>query len=200
VLLGRRSAKARFMPGYYVFPGGRLDPADRQRSGFDEMLGRPLPGVHGQDRHQLLALARAALRETYEETGLLVGWPGRPRTRPTRQDVWQAFAAAGMTPGFSGLRLIVRAVTPARSPVRFNTRFFLAAGEHAAGLLRSNGELEEIAWRACSEALRLPLADVTELVLRQALAHRSRPSVRPRRAPLYFRVGFKHPGRFVFHA
>lgn len=188
------------MPGYYVFPGGRLDPSDRQCSGFKETLGRPLRGLHGQDRHQLLALARAAIRETYEETGLLVGWPGRPRIRPARQEVWQAFASAGMTPGFSGLRLIVRAVTPARSPIRFNTRFFLAEGEHSAGCLRSNGELEDIAWRPGAEALRLPLADVTTLVLRQALAHLSRPSARPRRAPLYFRVGFKHPGRFVFHA
>jgi 8-oxo-dGTP pyrophosphatase MutT (NUDIX family) len=188
------------MPGYYVFPGGRLDPSDRQRSGFEETLGRPLRGLHGQEPHQLLALARAAIRETYEETGLLVGWPGRPRSRPGRQEVWQAFASAGMTPGFSGLRLILRAITPAQSPIRFNTRFFLAEGEHSTGRLRSNGELEDIAWRPGTKALRLPLADVTALVLRQALAHLSRPNARPRRAPLYFRVGVKHTGRFEFYA
>jgi len=197
VLLGRRSASARFMPGYHVFPGGRVEPADRRASGFDEALAPQPQGIHGRGRHRLLMLARAALRETYEETGLLVGRPGRPRRRPGRQEVWHAFAAAGLAPAFGGLRLIVRAVTPARSPIRFNTRFFLGQGHDLGGALRSNGELDDIAWRPCSEALRLPLADVTELVLREALAQSGHRSRRPRRAPLYYRVGFEHPGRFV---
>src|SRR5215813_12180614 len=78
VLLGQRRATARFLPGVYVYPGGRLDPEDRLRSGFMEEFA-PLPAGLDQATTRLApALLRAAIRETYEETGLLVGERGRP--------------------------------------------------------------------------------------------------------------------------
>ena len=76
VLMGRRRAKARFAPDAWVFPGGKLDAADRcvqpardLESAVIANLGLPAPKAR--------ALAIAALRETAEETGLLIGTPGR---------------------------------------------------------------------------------------------------------------------------
>ena len=64
------------MPGAYVFPGGRVDPADRVPSGFPEPLA---PAPHGADRRtreRLAVFVRTALRECLEETGLLVAAAG----------------------------------------------------------------------------------------------------------------------------
>src|SRR5215470_12807649 len=73
VLLGKRHMRHKFMPGRYVFPGGRVDPADRLMA-----VARPLDA---QAELQLMkrlqrpssakaqAFALAAIRETFEETG-----------------------------------------------------------------------------------------------------------------------------------
>ena len=60
----------------------------------------------------------------------------------------------------------MRAITPASSPIRFHARFFLAEGEFA-GVLRGNGELLDLGWRPIESCLGLPIADITEFVLRE---------------------------------
>ena len=131
VLLGRRSQGSRFMPGIYVFPGGRLSALDRRPSGFAEDLAAPPPGLDARTRTRLAVFARAALRETFEETGLLLGLPmpaAAPADAATARapDVWAAFARAGLAPAFGALGLVARAITPAASPLHFHTRFFVA--------------------------------------------------------------------------
>ncbi len=174
------------MPGFYVFPGGRVDAADYLPSGFAETLPRQPMGLDWRSRHKLIALARAAVRETFEETGLLVGPAGRPLRRPPRAGVWSTFQASGRSPAFDRLRLFARAVTPAFSPVRFNTRFFLAQGCPTGGRIEGNGELEDLRWRSVSDVAKLPLATVTALVLQEALHHARAARHRRRRAPLLF--------------
>ena len=77
VLMGKRHAGHRFMPGKFVFPGGRVEPEDRRMAAagaldpaVEEKLNarvrRPSPGF-------ARALALAAIRETFEETGLAIG-------------------------------------------------------------------------------------------------------------------------------
>jgi hypothetical protein len=88
VLLGRRGLTAPFMPGYFVCPGGREAACDK----------RPLAGETGAPRHlegaALLRLLRAALRETFEGTGILVGRKG-PGAALGESTVERAFAAQG---------------------------------------------------------------------------------------------------------
>src|SRR5215831_13982359 len=94
VLMGKRHHGHVFMPGRYVFPGGRIDPADRRmpvaapldpRTEAKLMMHIRRPSV---TRAQALALA--AVRETFEETGLLLG--RRSETAPAAPDAaWQAF-------------------------------------------------------------------------------------------------------------
>jgi len=209
VLLGRRSQGSRFMPGVYVFPGGRLSAFDRRASGFAEDLAPPPSGLDARTRRRLAVFARAALRETFEETGLLLGLSAPASTdamAPTdaatarAPDVWAAFARAGLAPAFGALGLVARAITPTDSPLRFHTRFFLADGANAHGPLGGDGELEDIRWVPVTAAPALPIPEVTLRVLEEALARRAEntPGTRPentqgtpgaRPAPLFRWVG-----------
>ncbi|MEX2628816.1 MAG: NUDIX domain-containing protein [Tistlia sp.] len=181
VLLGRRSRRARFMPSVYVFPGGGLDPLDRRASGFLEPLARPQGPVDAATRRRLAALARCALREVWEETGLLLGRPGRPEgAADDLAGPWRPFAEAGLTPAFEGLSLVARAITPARSPIRFHTRFFLLDGLEPTPAGQGDGELEDVGFVPTAEALDRPMSSVTALVLAECMARRRDPA-RPSR-------------------
>jgi 8-oxo-dGTP pyrophosphatase MutT (NUDIX family) len=165
VLLGRRRATAKFLPGVYVYPGGRLDPEDRWESGFEERFAALPGGLDRATARLAPALLRAAVRETYEETGVLVGSPGRARAQGTPA-IWQAYREAGLQPAFHAARLFVRAVTPTFSRIRFHTRFFLMdATDLAVEKVPGDGELEDVGWVPLAEARRLPMVDVTEFVL-----------------------------------
>jgi 8-oxo-dGTP pyrophosphatase MutT (NUDIX family) len=145
VLLGRRHARAGFLPDIYVFPGGRVEPGDGR--------GRPLPlaprvaaGLAWASRRSAAAFVRAALRETAEESGLSL---------PPE--------AVG------GIDFICRAITPTRSHRRYNTRFLLADGAACQGALAGDGELEDLGWHRHSAVGRLKLVDVTNFVLEEAV-------------------------------
>jgi 8-oxo-dGTP pyrophosphatase MutT (NUDIX family) len=112
------------------------------------------------------ALALTAIRETFEETGLLLAKPGpsRPTVGP-----WREFLAQGVLPDLAAMDFIARAITPPMVPKRFDARFFMAEAEHLVSLERQPdcGELDEIAWVDLDEALALDLPSVTRFVLRE---------------------------------
>jgi len=181
VLVGRRHSKVPFLPDIYVFPGGRVDDDDSLASGFPEPLHPAVvAGLQRGSRRPGAAYARTAIRETFEETGLLVGdkAAGNAREAP----VWQAFAASGRGPSFAGLDFVCRAITPTYSKRRYNTRFFLADGRLAHGELAGSGELLDLGWRNLEEARTLGLVDVTQYVLREAL-RRWRTGLKPGQEP-----------------
>ena len=182
ILLGRRRSSARAFPGQYVFPGGMVEAEDRQPSGFDEAL--PVPSA-GLDRRSLKALpvfARAALRECYEETGLLL--IARPRQSAARRQasdrkVWRAFAERAAAPAFGALLPVARAITPCGYPRRFHSRFFMTVlgpsaqvrSADAAGRLAGDGELEDLGWVPIAETRGLPLAAANAAVLHEVLTN-----------------------------
>ncbi|MDP6978436.1 MAG: NUDIX domain-containing protein [Myxococcota bacterium] len=153
VLMGRRPTRDRFMPDVWVFPGGRVDPedasiplqADLRRRDFERFLGRV-----STRRARMLGVA--AIRETFEETGLLLG----------KQE------GGALRPDLASLEYLARAITPAQSNIRYHARFFLAREQHVSGALRSNGELLDLEWLPFSRASALPLVDVTQHVLAEA--------------------------------
>ncbi len=180
VLLGRRRRTARAFPGEYVFPGGVVEPVDACASGFPEPVPMPAGGLDRTTRARLRVFARTALRECYEETGLLLETgspPGDRAESPHGAPVWQAYADAGTVPAFANLLLVARAITPVAYPMRFHSRFFIAV-LGAAGLSLANdatplvgdGELEDLGWVPVAETGRLPVADANALVLGEALA------------------------------
>lgn len=194
VLMGRRHRRASFLPDIYVFPGGRVDPGDMAQSGYPEAIADGLAGqlAIGHSRRNPMPLLRAAIRETFEETGLLVTGPDQhpAPARPPAQPIWRAFADAGRRPAFDGMDYICRAITPTASPRRFNTRFFLARDAAFAGSLAGDGELVDLAWRPVAAMWSMALVDVTEHVLREALTRwneKTSPGSRP--ASLFCYVG-----------
>jgi 8-oxo-dGTP pyrophosphatase MutT (NUDIX family) len=170
ILLGRRHAKAGFLPDIYVVPGGRVDPEDHLPSGFREQL-HPLVAEAlrtGDRRRPPIAFLRAALRELHEETGLIIGKRGDGQAAEAR--VWQAYAQARIEPEFAAFDFLLRAITPVASRRRYNTRFFLGNGGDTIGDLRGDGELLDLCWRKVSELDQLNIVDVTWALIRLALA------------------------------
>lgn len=168
ILMGMRGASAVFMPSKYVFPGGAVDAADAQVP-----LARPIAAAQAAllaDAPGPQALAAAAIRELWEETGLALGHPGAwPGPVPAG---WQGFAARGLCPVADGLRFVFRAITPPGRPRRFDARFFLADATGIAGDLddfsAACDELSHLHWIGMTEARRLDLPFITEVVLSEA--------------------------------
>jgi hypothetical protein len=70
------------------------------------------------------------------------------------------------------LTYVGRAITPTPVFRRFNTRFFLADGEHVFGEPKSNGEFEDLGWHPIGSQPLSPFRDVTQFMLARALALR----------------------------
>lgn len=172
VLMGQRGAKAAFMPGKFVFPGGAVDPGDASIP-----LGAPLPAecharlTENAQAPGAIALAAAAIRELWEETGLALGQPGPWPDAPAD---WQGFAATGNRPDAAGLSFVFRAITPPGRPRRFDARFFLADAAHVAGDLddfsRASDELSHLQWVPLADARSFNLPFITEVVLAEITA------------------------------
>ena len=175
VLLGRRGGGARFMPGRYVFPGGRVQGFDARAWSDEAPSAEPAQHAH----------RRAALRETFEETGLLIGQTGACRDCPPATPVEKAYRERGIVPLLDALVPVGRAITPSRSPIRFHGRFFLADGALALGTPEDSNELEDLGWRAVERGLP-DMADVTEFMLKRAVDVRR--GADTARSPLYHYV------------
>jgi 8-oxo-dGTP pyrophosphatase MutT (NUDIX family) len=181
VLVGRRSPRARFMPGVYVFPGGGIEAVDR-RSWSIEADARSLAP-------RLRRSARAALRETWEEVGVLVGRAAAAPDAaapvlPMAAPIERAYRARGLVAAIDRLRYVGRAITPSYSSRRFNTRFFLGDGGDVVGEPRASAELDDAGWRRLEPKLLDSLRDVTRFMLARALALRSGAACGP--APLFY--------------
>jgi 8-oxo-dGTP pyrophosphatase MutT (NUDIX family) len=113
-------------------------------------------------------LAIAAIRETYEETGLFLG--SLPQVSALANEEWSGVIAATKL-DLSGLRFFARAITPPGRTRRFDSRFFVAHARHIANLDSprhpGSGELLEPYWFSFAEALELDLPMITRDVLKR---------------------------------
>ena len=171
VLMGQRRLNARFMPGMLVFPGGAVDASDRALRlacalGPASVEAMAAYGPVAQAQAQVLALA--AVREAWEETGLLLGVPGQ--LHDASHPSWQAFAQAGKAPALGALRYVGRAITPVASRIRFHARFFMVDASHLTGNLSGDGELCDLEWWQVGELVDVPMLDVTRFMLERAVA------------------------------
>jgi len=165
VLAGRRPLDVKFMPGVYVFPGGAIDPPDRIAWSIEsrtEALGA-----------KLARSARAALRETWEEAGILVGRAGgAPPHEPAVRPIEQAYLGRGLVAAMDVLTYVGRAITPSHSFRRFNTRFFLCDGTNVFGEPAASDELEDVGWHPIGGEALASFRDVTRFMLARAIALR----------------------------
>lgn len=203
VLLLRRSRATRFAPGAYVFPGGRVDSADgddamaRLWHGLDAEAARVRLELPAGSRPSALAYYGAAVRETFEETGILAcasvtgvdaegkaDAVGNATARTALLEDGRSFAATlehlGARLSGAALEYVAHWVTPADSPRRYDTRFFAARAPAGARVVPDGQEIAGALWLSPSDALarsgegRLPLMRPT---VRTLDAMRSFPTV-----------------------
>lgn len=176
VLLMRRSRRAGFVPGAYVFPGGRVDGTDAQPDVIDR-LDRLTPDFAAQRLalHEAeppaIAYYLAALREAFEETGILVGLRSDGSAPPTaaederidsvRDDLMQdrisfAEAISLLQCRIAGdaIEYIAHWITPEPEPRRYDTRFFAAKVRPGATPIVDPREMTDALWLTPGDALR----------------------------------------------
>lgn len=154
VLMGRRHRNHVFMPHAYVFPGGRVDPVDAAllpASALPRDVQARLERAANPTRAR--AIAAGAVRETFEETGLLLG----------ERD---AEAPGGFRPHLKGLDYFFRAITPPGRPRRFDARFLVAEAENITGEIGTgDGELLDVEFRSIDDTRALDIAGITRIAL-----------------------------------
>ena len=142
----RRPGGADFAPGAYVFPGGV---------------------VHHEDFESGDATAAAAVRELFEEVGILLARDGRRFARDRDCELVRAavargssFAEAlrshGLRPDLERLVLLTRWVTPALLSRRYDARFYLARMPAGQTVLAQTDEVSDWVWATPERALREP--------------------------------------------
>jgi 8-oxo-dGTP pyrophosphatase MutT (NUDIX family) len=182
VLMGRRHQALTFMPGKFVFPGGRIEAGDRRMPAVGALHPRALDALNARvvrpSTQRGRALALAAVRETFEETGLLLGTKRHGPPVSTPDGPWSAFGEHGVVPDLDTIALVARAITPPRRPRRFDTRFFAVDREAIAaqveGVIGPEAELVELVWVDLARARDLDLPTITQAILdelRDRLAH-----------------------------
>ena len=160
VLMGRRHHNHVFMPHAYVFPGGRVDAGDRTlapetplRADVQARLERAANPTRAR------AIAAAAVRETWEETGLVIG----------------GVEDGALRPRLGGLDYFFRAITPPGRSRRFDARFFVVEADGATGKLAGDGELVDMAFRTFEDSRLLDVAGITRIAMAEAERHIANP-------------------------
>ncbi len=165
VLMGERHGGHAFMPNRYVFPGGAVSPMDsrvRTASPIAPSVAERLERAATPARAR--ALAAAAIRETFEETGLVLGHSDPTPGKHVPKD-WRSFFDLGFAPAVDCLEYVARAVTPVFRPRRFNARFFIADGSNVDGSIQGDGELINVHWVSIADARKLEIPLITRVVL-----------------------------------
>jgi 8-oxo-dGTP pyrophosphatase MutT (NUDIX family) len=173
VLLGKRHERLVFMPGKFVFPGGGVDPSDERMPVARELdkraEARLMQRFPEASPLRARALALAAIRETCEETGLLLGTRAKAANIPGGP--WEPFARHGVLPDLSVIHFVGRAITPPGRPRRFDARFFTmdasAIAHRIEDIVGPDAELVELVWMPLKDAEKLDMPAVTSVMLEE---------------------------------
>jgi len=192
VLLGRRHHSHRFLPGKFVFPGGRIEPADRSMAAAAALheghIDKLMLRMKRPSLTKAAAFALAAVRETYEETGIMLGVRADASAN-VPSGPWRAFADAGIVPDLSAVHFVARAITPPGRPLRFDSRFFTADVSAIArredGFVGPDKELVELVWLPITQARQLDMPGITAVVLEELQDRIAAGMVRDHPVPLY---------------
>ena len=173
VLMGQRGKDAAFMPSKFVFPGGAVDAVDASIP-----FARPLaPACHQRlalDDAQPEALMAAAVREIWEETGLLLGAKDVRAGQIEAPKGWRGYLATGHLPDGAAMEYVFRAITPPGRPRRFDARFFLVDADALASdpddFSGAEDELSHLQWIPLDEVRGFDMPFITEVVLAELAA------------------------------
>jgi len=166
ILMGCRSAGHDFMPNKYVFPGGRVDDEDASAPSLSELSPEEDAKLRVDTPRPTRAFPLTAIREMFEETGLIIGRASNPMSGVPAS--WSDYYSQGVAPCLVNFRFLGRAITPPMRHKRFDARFFIA--DAAACLIddrppADSRELADLRWFTLQEAAELDLPNVTRFVI-----------------------------------
>lgn len=137
VLMVCRAREVDFASGALVFPGGRVETTDAALAPPEDPLG---------------AFRVAAIREAWEESGILLAHPPGPEI-PPEGEFLAHLHARGLRPHHAALTPFAHWITPAHSPKRFDTHFFLAHAPEGQEAIHDGREAVEALWVRPAEAV-----------------------------------------------
>ena len=168
ILLGQRARGHDFMPSVYVFPGGRVDRADS----FAPFTGEMLPRTHRilsqhYNSARMRAIILAAIRETYEETGLCLTQKTDSPIKNINHASWDALRTQKRLADISDIEIFGRAVTPPYRHKRFDTWFLLRHVDETtlSGQMVDSAELLNLGWYGLEQIKSLETARATDMML-----------------------------------
>ncbi len=168
ILMGQRSKKHDFMPSVYVFPGGRVDRADSYAKFYGALSARTeriLEAAYSPRKSRAIVLA--SIRETWEETRLLLGKSVKESDRNLNHASYDAFREANLRPDISGIEVFGRAITPPHRHKRFDAWFFHKHLErNSLPKIGDSAELLNVGWFTFDEIKELELQRATKMMLR----------------------------------
>ena len=172
VLMGQRPKNSKFAPNVWVFPGGKVEKSDTLNKNI-KLNKKILNDLKKLKSNNFLssALVSAALRETYEETGLKL-------INQNLKDLW----------------VLARAITPANQKIRFDTKFFVLEENNFTNKIKGNGELHNLGFINTREAIKLPLFDITQFLL-EDLESLSQKKINSKYFPFFWR--YKKSNRII---
>ena len=167
ILMGQRSSKHDFMPNVYVFPGGRVDRGDSYVDYAGNLSARTEKIMEAAfSPRKARAVVLASVRETYEETSLLLGQQGAT-TRNINHPSWDAFRQANLKPDLDGIEVFGRAITPPHRHKRFDAWFFIKHLETPnLPNIKDSAELLNVGWFTFEEIWKLELQRATQMMLK----------------------------------
>jgi 8-oxo-dGTP pyrophosphatase MutT (NUDIX family) len=174
VLMGQRGKTAAFMPSKFVFPGGAVDDVDAAIPLALDPSVTCQAALAADSTRPAQALLSAAVRELWEETGLLLGAPDMRAATLTAPRGWRGYLATGHLPDGSALEFVFRAITPPGRPRRFDARFFLVDADALASdpddFSRAEDELSHLQWVPLDAVRGFDMPFITEVVLAELSA------------------------------
>lgn len=173
VLLMKRHPDDRFLPGYHVFPGGAVDERDTLLNmNYEEHLNG-MKFISGKDKLNYFTHLMCSIRETFEEAGILLAesngayvstdeYAVHERFTSYRKEVFRGelemtdlLSREKLEPSFRNIHYLTRWVTPPYSPIRYDTRFFVALAPDAQKTCHDGDELVTSEWLNPGKALEI---------------------------------------------
>jgi len=189
VLMGQRGKNASFMPEKFVFPGGAVEETDFKINSFKPLNVICKARMAYECNEALVnALTNAAIRELFEETGIILGSKGKWTGMIPYE--WKKFVDLELVPDGSNFRFVFRAITPPGRPRRFDARFLylnadlLSAEIDLDDFSGASDELSHLQWIPIKDVRKFDLPFITEVVFAEVISNLN-DDMTPKRVPFF---------------
>ncbi len=179
ILMGQRASRSDFMPSVYVFPGGRVDRADNfapYTGALPARTERILEAACSPRKAKAIVLA--AIRETWEETGLMLGRAGSWSKNISHKS-WDEFRLQKVVPDLSDINVFGRAITPPHRHKRYDTWFLIAPFRGNPDIVSDSHELLSVGWFDFDHIQKLKTHRATQMMIHVLKDFMARPNPRP---------------------